>query len=72
MKFGFIIHNIWENNYAIKQHQIKFIVGGVNLAKQVRGILAKNSTGYRQVWDMGKAANMKKRQKISGVNQPST
>ncbi|KAF1084706.1 hypothetical protein SPSYN_02488 [Sporotomaculum syntrophicum] len=41
------------------------------MAKQVRGILAKN-TGYRQVWDMGKAANMKKKQKISGVNQPST
>jgi len=42
------------------------------MAKRVVGLLAKNRTGYRPVWDMGKAADMKKLQRISGVNRPST
>jgi hypothetical protein len=42
------------------------------MAKRVAGLLAKNSTGYRSVWDMGRAASIKKRQRISGINRPST
>lgn len=42
------------------------------MAKRIAGLLAKNTTGYRPVWDMGRAADMKKRQKLRGVNRPST
>ncbi len=42
------------------------------MAKRVMGLLANKDTGYRQVWNMGKAADMKKRQRIHGVNRPST
>ncbi|TYO95004.1 hypothetical protein [Desulfallas thermosapovorans] len=42
------------------------------MPKRVAGILAKNTTGYRPVWDMGRAAGVKKRQRITGINRPST
>ncbi|AGL01497.1 hypothetical protein Desgi_2058 [Desulfoscipio gibsoniae DSM 7213] len=42
------------------------------MVKRVAGLLAKNSTGYRPVWDMGRAADIKKRQRITGINRPST
>jgi hypothetical protein len=42
------------------------------MARRIKGIKADNLPGYRPVWDMGKAADIKKRQKIRGINRPST
>jgi len=42
------------------------------MAKKITGIAIKNPMGYRPVWETGRAANMKKRQRITGVNRPST
>ncbi len=33
---------------------------------------ASADTGYRRVWDVGKSASVKRRQRISGKNRPST
>lgn len=41
------------------------------VVRRIKG-LAGNITGYRPVWDMGKAADLKKRQRIKGINRPST
>jgi len=42
------------------------------VAKRVTGIAAKNPLGYRPVWEVGRAANIKKRQRITSINRPST
>ncbi|SFG02053.1 hypothetical protein SAMN05660649_00509 [Desulfotomaculum arcticum] len=42
------------------------------MVKKIKGLRAKNFYGYRPVWEMGRAADAKKNQKIVGVNRPGT
>lgn len=48
------------------------------IRRRIQGVIRRyripgsTSTGYRPVWDMGYAAEYKKRTRISGVNRPST
>ncbi|WP_257720092.1 hypothetical protein [Desulfotruncus alcoholivorax] len=42
------------------------------MAKKIKGLSARNYYGYRPVWEMGGAADAKKRQRIRGVDRPST
>lgn len=42
------------------------------MAKQVRGVRARRFPGYRPVWEMGRAAYVKRRQRVTGENRPST
>ncbi len=46
--------------------------------RRIQGVVRRyripgtTSTGYRPVWDMGGAAENKKRSRLVGVNRPST
>ena len=46
--------------------------------KKVKGILkgcqipGTSTMGYRDIWDMGRASNSKKRWRVVGQNRPST
>ncbi|HHU85242.1 MAG TPA: hypothetical protein GXZ25_00325 [Peptococcaceae bacterium] len=48
------------------------------MSRKVKGIPKKcgvpgsTRTGYRNTWDLGKAAEYKKRWRAGGVNRPST
>jgi hypothetical protein len=48
------------------------------MARKIQGILKNNGkqrsveSGYRPVWDMGRAGRIKKRQRITGIDRPST
>jgi len=42
------------------------------LATQIKGVSARRFPGYRPVWEMGKAAQIKRRQRVTGENRPST
>mgnify|MGYP000445229056 CR=1 FL=1 len=41
------------------------------MVKRIRGIAGNNFLGYRPVWEMGKAAKVKRKQKMTGENRPS-
>lgn len=47
------------------------------MPKRIQGVLKDYNTpgtgkfGYRPVWDMGRAADYKKRTRITGINRPS-
>ena len=42
------------------------------MVKKIKGLRAEKFYGYRPVWEMGRAADAKKRQRLKGVNRPST
>lgn len=48
------------------------------MAKRIQGVIKEyhvpgsTSLGYRPVWEMGRAADYKKRTRITGINRPST
>ena len=42
------------------------------MAKQIRGVPARRYPGYRPVWEMGRAALIKRKQRVTGENRPST
>jgi len=42
------------------------------LVKQIKGVSTRRFPGYRPVWEMGKAAHIKRRQRVTGENRPST
>ena len=47
------------------------------MTRRIEGVLKKyhisgsGKMGYRSVWDMGHAADYKKRTRITGINRPS-
>ena len=48
------------------------------MAKQVKGVVrnyqvpGSDMQGYRPVWEMGRTSYCKRRQRVNGVNRPST
>jgi len=48
------------------------------MARKIQGVVKNyckqrtTESGYRPVWDMGQAGRIKKRQRMTGVDRPST
>ncbi|CCO07012.1 hypothetical protein [Desulforamulus hydrothermalis] len=47
------------------------------MRKRIRGSLKhvgsmRETVGYQAIWETGRAGEMKKRQRLSGINQPAT